>query len=95
VRELRNAVARWHALGDMAFDVSRDAPNRGAPPGEYMDEVVAMKVPLLRARQLVVNEFERRYIAAVLDEHGGNVGRAAAASGIARRYFQIIRARGR
>jgi hypothetical protein len=31
----------------------------------------------------------------VLEQHGGNVARAAAASGIARRYFQLIRARTR
>jgi two-component system response regulator HydG len=40
-----------------------------------------------------VNEFERRYLERVLERHGGSVARAAAASGIARRYFQIIRAR--
>ena len=33
------------------------------------------------------------YVERVLDKHGGSVVRAAAASGIARRYFQIVRAR--
>jgi two-component system response regulator HydG len=42
---------------------------------------------------LVVDDFERRYVARVLSRHGGDIARAAAASGIARRYFQLIRAR--
>jgi two-component system, NtrC family, response regulator HydG len=41
----------------------------------------------------VVDAFEREYVARVLARHGGHIGRAAAASGIARRYFQLIRAR--
>ena len=44
-------------------------------------------------RELLVGEFEARYVSRVLDAHGGNVARAAAASGVARRYFQILRAR--
>jgi DNA-binding NtrC family response regulator len=47
------------------------------------------------ARDRLVDEFERRYVERILAKHGGNVARAAAASGIARRYFQIIRARSR
>jgi hypothetical protein len=41
----------------------------------------------------MVREFEQRYVARVLAQHGGNVTRAAEASGIARRYFNIIRSR--
>jgi two-component system, NtrC family, response regulator HydG len=48
-------------------------------------------LPLPIARLRVVKEFEQRYIARVLAEHDGNVARAAKASGIARRYFQILR----
>jgi transcriptional regulator with PAS, ATPase and Fis domain len=40
-----------------------------------------------------MEEFERRYIEHALAKHGSNVTRAAAASGIPRRYFQIIKAR--
>ena len=49
----------------------------------------------MRARDWVVREFERRYVEEVLARHQGNVAQAAAASGIARRYFQLIRARSR
>jgi DNA-binding NtrC family response regulator len=44
---------------------------------------------------VVVADFERRYVERVLARHGGNVVRAAEASGVARRYFQILRARHR
>ena len=46
-----------------------------------------------QARQRILDAFERAYVERVLAQHGGNVVRAAAASGIARRYFQLIRAR--
>ena len=39
------------------------------------------------------DDFERRYVQRVLARHGGDIAQAAAASGIARRYFQLIRAR--
>jgi hypothetical protein len=45
------------------------------------------------ARQRVIEDFERAYVEDVLAKHGGNVVRAASASGIARRYFYILKAR--
>ena len=61
--------------------------------GDVIEEVLALDLPLARARERVVEHFERRYVQRVLAQHGGNVRSAAAASGIARRYFQILRAR--
>jgi DNA-binding NtrC family response regulator len=58
-----------------------------------MEEILALGLPLTQARETLVAEFERRYVERVLAEHQGNVVRAAAASGIARRYFQILHAR--
>jgi hypothetical protein len=55
--------------------------------------VLAQDLPFPQARQRVLDAFERAYIERVLTQHGGSVARAAAASGIARRYFQLIRAR--
>ncbi|AKT38123.1 sigma 54-interacting transcriptional regulator [Chondromyces crocatus] len=60
---------------------------------DVVEETLALDLPLARARERVVEEFERRYVQRVLAQHGGNVRNAAAASGIARRYFQILRAR--
>jgi len=101
VRELHNAVARQLALGELAEHAreaqNEDASTEGAPTPtlsrDLLEELLAQDLPLPRARELLVEEFERRYIERVLARYQGNVGRAAAASGIARRYFQLIRAR--
>jgi DNA-binding NtrC family response regulator len=94
VRELHNAVARQIALGDVELGATADA---GAPPGsgsgDFIDRVVREGKPLSTARQEVVTEFEQRYVARMLELHGGHVGRAAEACGIGRRYFQMIRAK--
>jgi two-component system response regulator HydG len=61
--------------------------------GDYLAAVLDEGLPFPTARQKVQAEFERRYVEHVLAQHGGNVTRAAAASGIALRYFQSVRAR--
>jgi DNA-binding NtrC family response regulator len=92
VRELRNAVARYIALGELADD---GRTRRSVPPSaDFIDAVVVQRLPIIPARQRVVDEFERRYIEALLADHGGNAVRAAAASGIARRHFDRLRTRG-
>jgi DNA-binding NtrC family response regulator len=90
VRELRNAVARHLAVGELQSDEPLASSQRDA-----LDAILAMDLPYPRARQLAQAEFERRYLERVLAAQGGNVARAAAASGIARRYFNIILARRR
>jgi hypothetical protein len=62
---------------------------------DYLEQVLAQRLPLVTARELVVAEFERRYVARTLADHGGHVPRAAAAAGIARRHFQRLKARSR
>ncbi len=89
VRELRNAVARHLAIGD--FDAL--PPTDPSHHTDIIEKVIAAGLPLPRAREQVVELFERRYLDAVLARHGGNVSQAAEASGIARRYFQILRAK--
>ncbi len=99
VRELRNAVARRLALGDLAPAQSKKTPGTelpiagGSALGSYLDEILASGMPFARARHTLLDEFEQRYIARVLDAHGGNVTKAAAASGIARRHFHRLLAR--
>jgi transcriptional regulator with GAF, ATPase, and Fis domain len=90
VRELKNAVARRLVLGELAA-------NEAAPSVSSADlvaRVLARELPLAQARQLVIDEFEQRYIAHVLEKHGGAVAEAAKASGIARRHFQRLKAKG-
>ena len=94
VRELSNAVARHIALGNLAeVDAARPGDSQAAQARDVLASVLALDLPLSQARQRVVDEFERRYLERMLDKHGGNIGRAAEASGIARRYFQLLRAR--
>jgi DNA-binding NtrC family response regulator len=109
IRELSNAVARRLALGDLAHGVLFERPAAGAKPpapggspslvidetsaGDVISRVIALGLPLPRSREIVVDEFERRYVESVLGRHQGDATRAAQASGIARRYFQLLRAR--
>ncbi len=110
VRELHNEVARRITMGDAELPARRttqgpaSAPgSEPAPPGslgdprapgDFIDEVVAQALPFPRARDRVQEEFLRRYVEHALAREGGSVARAAAASGIALRYFQQLRARG-
>jgi DNA-binding NtrC family response regulator len=104
VRELRNAVARRIALGDLDAGMPRmpaagaaEGNGNGAAAAEGADidvgDVLAMGLPFPKARRMVLDSFVRRYVARALAASGGNVAAAAAASGIARRYFQILRER--
>jgi DNA-binding NtrC family response regulator len=92
VRELHHALARYVALGDLA-QITAGGASTALAAGDVFDEVLALDLPLTAARQRVVETFERRYVERVLAKHGGNVARAAESSGLARRYFQILRAR--
>ncbi|HEX8792940.1 MAG TPA: sigma 54-interacting transcriptional regulator [Polyangiaceae bacterium] len=99
VRELRNGVARYIALGELASQPTGDdeTPPAAAPAAasasDFIEEVLAMKLPLATARERLIAEFERRYVERTLADAGGNVGRAAEASGVARRHFQRLKAR--
>jgi DNA-binding NtrC family response regulator len=97
VRELRNAVMRYLALGhDPAGELSlSQALADDASGADVIEHVLARKLPLVAARQHVVDYFESRYVAHLLAEYGGNVSRAAAASGIARRHFHRLKAKSR
>jgi two-component system, NtrC family, response regulator HydG len=99
-RELRNAVARYLALGDLAPLPGAAAPATDLPAAvesagevDLVEQILQKDWPLARAREHLVREFEERYVARVLAQHGGVVTKAAAASGIARRHFQRLRAR--
>ena len=99
VRELRNAVARRLALGELGEQVP--SPEARAqvptePPGaDFLEAILSLRLSLVEARQRVVEEFERRYIDRILEQHDGSVTRAASASGIAKRYFQRLKSRAR
>jgi two-component system, NtrC family, response regulator HydG len=97
IRELGNAIARQLALGDFepAAHVQTPSAESGhaGAPFDVLEQIVRSGQAMTTARQKVVDEFERRYTNHMLSLHGGNVTRAAAASGIGRRYFQMVRAK--
>lgn len=88
VRELKNAVARAIALGVLADPgalVDRDDDE------QWIHRL--LDLPLREARQKLQDEFEQRYVRRQLERAKGNVTHAAKASGVARRYFQVLKAR--
>jgi DNA-binding NtrC family response regulator len=96
VRELANVVARRFASGSDEPPAGATAvPNEPSDPALHiaLERILESDMPFSRARSAALAEFERRYVARVLARHSGHVGRAAAASGIARRYFQVLRGR--
>jgi DNA-binding NtrC family response regulator len=100
VRELRNAVARELALGDLHAALSAegdqgDAPGERAGTADMFGRVLALELPMTRARELVSEEFERAYVRHTLARAGGNVTLAAKYAGVAKRYFQLVRSRGK
>ncbi len=78
VRELRNYLERCLVFREAV-------PMEGARPGETgTPAVVDPTVPYPDARTRVLDDFDRRYVAALLELHGGNVSAAARAAGIGR-----------
>ena len=74
VRELRNYVERVVAL---------DEPVELAKPGAP----AAQNRPFREARDALLSDFERTYVAALLEAHAGNVSAAARAAGLDRLTF--------
>jgi transcriptional regulator with GAF, ATPase, and Fis domain len=96
VRELKNAIARYLAVGELPAacgGAPASGPRRDPGVEDAIERVLGMDLPLPGARAAIVEEFERRYVARALDRHGGNVSRASAASGVALRYFQLLKAK--
>ena len=91
VRGLRNAVARALALGELQSAYERETVAEGDGEAAWMERLTMM--PLSEARQRLSEEFERRYVRRMLERTGGNVTKAAQAAGVARRYFQVLKAR--
>ncbi len=80
VRELRNLCERavlmgWAAVAPILAPEQRPGT---ALPGEF-------DLPLLEARQRLVERFERDYLTRLLREHHGRIGEVARAAGIAER----------
>jgi two-component system, NtrC family, response regulator HydG len=99
VRELYNAIARGAALGDLDHPLGvrpgfLPAGVTVAPAVDTLQRILDQELPFARARERVYAEFQRMYVERALEAHGGNAAEAAAASGISRRYFDMIRRSG-
>ena len=91
MRELKAAIVARKTLGELGQAYrSEEAKDNGL---DFLSAVIEDDLPFPSARERVVKEFERRYVERVLARHGGSVTKAARASGVAHRYFQLIRAR--
>jgi transcriptional regulator with PAS, ATPase and Fis domain len=85
VRELRNTVARLVLFPDAAA-----LPQAAGGPAVGGATSSAYALPWRQARDLVLGDFEARYIRHKLDEHGGNVTRAAEAMGVSRQFLHRL-----
>jgi DNA-binding NtrC family response regulator len=99
VAQLRNTILAAIALGD-AFDIgalrfderARSSATEMAP-NDIFTRLLTLDLSMQEARECLVHEFEQQYLEVALKKHGGNVTRAAAASGLTRRYFHMLRAK--
>ena len=89
VRELRNYLERCAVM---------QAP---LPTGKAADEPAGgelsldVTLPYSQAKRRVLDQFERRYLTALLDRHGGQVSKAARAAGMDRVYvYKLLQRHG-
>jgi two-component system nitrogen regulation response regulator GlnG len=87
VRELRNTIERLVVLGDDAQPLPGTAP----ADSDGLTAIATAGLPYATARELAVERFTADYVADMLRRHGGNVTKAAEASGIARRHFHRLK----
>jgi len=97
VRELRNLVEYFCAMYPGKKVGVSDLPERFFASQEVsltLDEYIRLDLPYLEARRDWLNLFQRRYVAALLEAHDGNISGAARAAGMDRRSIQRILKRG-
>ena len=84
VRELRNHLDRESVMGDLP----REAVAEAKDPFAF-----TVKEPLRLVRERWVNECEKRYLGALLQEHGDNVTAAAKSIGVSRVHLHRLLSR--
>ena len=100
VRELSNTMARLAAFGELATAdggelFMRRASATGSNPAltaDFIDQIVGKEHTLAVARDLVVTEFERRYVTTLDANHTDERARMVA-SGVSDRYLRTLRVR--
>jgi DNA-binding NtrC family response regulator len=99
VRELSNTMARLAAFGELATSEGGELFMRRSstsipPAGDFIDGIIGRGLTLSAARDLVVGEFERRYVQH-LDSTFGDERSRMSASGVSDRYLRTLRGRSR
>jgi DNA-binding NtrC family response regulator len=92
VRELRNVLERAVLFRQPLRELSvvAAAPGGVAAGAAELRVPVDPAVPFKVAKQDMIDEFERRYVRALLEAHGGNISAAARAAGIDRMSIHKI-----
>jgi DNA-binding NtrC family response regulator len=91
VRELENIMergvifCRGHSLS--VADLQLESVPASAPPA---DEGMMAEMPFREAKERAIQYFHRQYIRHLLEQHGGNISRAAEAAGIQRQYLHRL-----
>ena len=95
VRELEHAVERAVILCSEGVIQPEDLPPnvQQAAAGVAPEPAVYVELPFKEAKARLVEDFERHYIAEVLEQFGGNISRAAIHSGIDRRSLHRLLAK--
>ncbi len=87
VRELRNMLTRIMLF--QAGDVLAPAPSPETLAAETSNDV-RLDIPYHAAKEAILADFDRRYAAAQLRAHGGNVSSAARAMGVSRQFLHKL-----
>jgi DNA-binding NtrC family response regulator len=93
VRELRNVVERACALSRgprLEIHEAMDDQPAGRTPGAQPLSSIEMNMPFKEAKARVVDDFERRYIEALLDRHRGNLSAAARTAEVDRKHLREL-----
>ena len=84
-----------HASSEIRMPHAAAVPQLRTELDDLIGSSIEQGLKFTDARAKVIAEFEKRYVEEILTRHNGNVTHAARASGLAHRYFQLLRARSR
>jgi len=95
VRELENCMRYLTCLGLRRSIEPEDLPFASHESSSPQLTPALLALPLRQAKKQLIREFEQEYLKRALSENGGNVSRAARASGKNRRaFFELMRQHG-
>ena len=89
VRELRNVMERASRLVDGDVIGAGDL-QLGQQPGDRLSLAVGDNLPYKEAKARLLAQFERKYLAQLMKEHGGNLSAASREAGLARNHLRNL-----